>query len=221
VSGSPDGIVIIGAGDHGRVVLELLRSLGIEPAGFVEPAARPDDEGRVVDGLAVIGDLRSVLDWRDDASRFVVALGDNRARRDAFERCLALGLEPAHAVHPRATVLGGATVAAGAMVCAGAVVGVGASVGPNTILNTGATVDHDDRIGAHAHIAPGAHLAGRVTVGEGAFIGIGSAVREGCLVGPWAEVAGGAMVVADVPDGGRVGGVPARATMAAEVEQRA
>jgi sugar O-acyltransferase (sialic acid O-acetyltransferase NeuD family) len=221
VSASPAGVVIVGAGDHGRVVLELLRALGVEPEGFVEPAARPDDTGRIVDGLAVIGDLQTRLDWRASAAGFVVALGDNHARRDAFERCLALGLDPARAVHPRAVLLGGAMVADGAMICAGAVIGVGAFVGPNTIVNTGATIDHDDRIGPHGHVAPGAHLAGRVTVGEGAFVGIGSAVREGCLIGAWAEVAGGAMVTADVPDGARVAGVPARPMRRPEVEEPA
>lgn len=212
-AGALEPLVIVGAGEHGRVVLELLRAQGREPLGFVEPHAGPDDADRVVDGLRILGDLETNPAWRDRATAFVAALGDNEARRDAFATCLALGLRPAIAVHPRAIVLGGATVEPGAMVCAGAIVGVGAWVGPNAIVNTGATLDHDDRVEAHAHVAPGAHLGGRVSVGEGAFVGIGAAVRDGCRIGAWAFVAGGAMVARDVPERARVAGVPARAMM--------
>jgi UDP-perosamine 4-acetyltransferase len=200
-------LVIVGAGDHGRVVLEILRAAGDAPDGFVEPAPA---EQRDVDGVPVIGSLAGQPDWASGGTRFVVALGDNRARREAFERCLALGMLPATAVHPTAHLLARAVVEPGAMVCAGAVIGLAARVAADAIVNTGATVDHDDVIGPHATVAPGAHLAGRVSLGEGAFVGIGAAVREGCAIGDWAFVAGGAMVVDDVPAGARVAGIPAR-----------
>jgi len=206
------GLLIVGAGDQGRVVLELLRAAGEAPAGFVEPQPRDGPTTRIVDGLAVLGDLSDPAAWQsgDDRDRFVVALGDNGARRDAFERCLAIGLTPVAAVHPTAVLLAGAQVEPGATVCAAAVIGVAAWVGPNAIVNTAASIDHDDRIEAHAFIAPGARLAGRVLVGEGAHVGIGASVREGCRIGAWSFVAGGAMVAADVPDRSRVAGVPAR-----------
>lgn len=201
-------IVIVGAGDHGRVVLDLARTLGHDVLGFVEPT--PGADRTSVEGVAVIGDLETPDAWRRGNPAFVAALGDNKARAAAFERCHGLGLEPVALVHPTAILLGGASVAAGAVVCAGAVVGVMARVGENAVVNTSASLDHDVILGAHVQIGPGAHLAGRVMVGDGAFIGIGAAVREGIRIGSWALVAGGAMVVGDVPDGGRAAGVPAR-----------
>ncbi len=203
-------LVVVGAGDHGRVVLELLRAAGEQPHGFVEPGHTEGIGQRLVDGLPIVGDLEDCRDWLRPGARFVVALGDNRARRAAFDRGLELGLTPVPAVHPTARLLAGAVVEPGAMVCAGAVIGLAATVGANAIVNTGATVDHDNRIGAHATVAPGANLAGRVSLGEGAFVGIGAAVREGCTIGAWAVVAGGAMVTDDVPAEARVAGVPAR-----------
>lgn len=203
-------IVIVGAGDHGRVVHELLNAAEEPALGFVEPVTDDDAVERVVDGLRVVGDLERHRGWLDGGPyRFVVALGDNRQRQRAFDRCRRLGLVPVAAIHPAAVLLAGARVEPGAMVCAGAIVGVGAWVGPNAILNTAASVDHDGRIGPHAFLGPGARLAGRVSVGEGAMVGIGASVREGCRIGDWAVVAGGAMVIADVEDGARVAGVPA------------
>jgi sugar O-acyltransferase (sialic acid O-acetyltransferase NeuD family) len=203
-------VVVVGAGDHGRVVLDVLRAAGDDAIGFVEPGRAAGAPERVIDGLRVIGDLAGDTNWATAGTRFVVALGDNSARRDAFERCLQLGLSPAMAIHPAATLLAGARVESGTLVCAGAVIGVTAWVGPNVIVNTLASIDHDDRIGAHANVSPGAHLAGRVTIGEGAYIGIGASVREGLRIGDWALVAGGAMVIDHVPSGARVAGVPAR-----------
>ena len=203
-------LVIVGAGDHGRVVLELLRAAGDAPAGFVEPGPRDVAGERIVDGLRVLGDLADDLGWRGEGDRFVVALGDNRSRADAYARGLELGLKPLAAVPPTARILSGAVVEPGAMVCAGAVIGLAARVGANAIVNTAASVDHDNVIGPHATVAPGAHLAGRVTVEEGAFVGIGANVREGRRIGAWAVVAGGAMVTDDVAPGARVAGIPAR-----------
>jgi UDP-perosamine 4-acetyltransferase len=206
----PERIAIVGAGDHGRVVMELARAAGVASVILVEPRSGEPGARRVVGGIPISGDLDRDLAWLEDRPPFVVALGDNAARRAAFQRCLTLGLEPAALVHPTAVVLGGAVVEPGAVICAAAVVGVDAHIGRDAVVNTMASVDHDGRIEEHAQIAPGAHLAGRVTVGNGGFIGIGAAVREGLRVGAWAVVAGGAMVVADVPDGARVAGVPAR-----------
>lgn len=201
-------VVVIGAGDHGRVLLELLQASGDDVIGFVQPSAELAPLPSA-DDASVLGDLAHPA-WFTPGMRFVVALGDNAARRMAYERCLQIGLEPAVAIHPTATLLGGARVEPGAAVCARAVIGVAAWVGPNALVNTAATLDHDDRVEAHANVSPGVHLAGRVTVGEGAYIGIGASVREGTRIGDWALVAGGAMVIGDVPPGARVAGVPAR-----------
>ena len=59
------------------------------------------------------------------------------------------------------------------MISAGACVITGTELGAGIIVNTGATIDHDCKIGHCAQIAPGAHLGGNVIVGEYALIGIG------------------------------------------------
>ncbi len=203
-------LVIIGAGDHARVVLEGFEARGRHVAGFVEVAGRAD-AARVVAGRPLLGTLDHHA-WIDahHVGEFIVALGDNRARAEAFERCLAMGLRAESMIHPAATLLNGARIGPGSQVCAGAVVGLDARVGANVIINTLASIDHDDDLGDHAFVAPGAHLAGRVTVGSGGRIGIGAAVREGIGIGAWATVAAGAVVIRDVEPNQLVAGVPAR-----------
>jgi sugar O-acyltransferase (sialic acid O-acetyltransferase NeuD family) len=203
-------LLIVGAGDHGRVMADVARAAGWTVVGFLHPDAM-DGPSPAVDGIAVLGSLdEPVGAAREVDGAFVVALGANAAREEAYKRALDRGWRPATLIHPSVILLGGAGIGPGSQVCAGAIVGVDAVIGADVIVNTAATVDHDCRIGDHAFIGPGAHLAGRVTAGAGVHIGIGAVVREGCTIGDRAYVAAGAVVVRDVPAGTRVAGVPAR-----------
>jgi acetyltransferase-like isoleucine patch superfamily enzyme len=96
------------------------------------------------------------------------------------------------------------------VVMARSIVGTEAVIDDWVIVNTGAVIDHDNRLCTAAHVAPGCALAGNVKVGERALVGVGSAVRPGIEIGADAVVGAGSAVVADVPAATRVGGVPAR-----------
>jgi UDP-perosamine 4-acetyltransferase len=201
-------IVVVGTGDHARVVADVVHAAGHELVAFVDPegsGARPSPATPVWNGLDTEGWIT-----KRRGSLFVVAIGSNGVRRRVFDRCIAMGLQAVAVVHPTAALLGGASMDAGAQVCAMAVIGVSAHVGEDVVVNTAATVDHDVVLEAHCFIGPGAHLAGRVRVGQEAHVGLGAVVREGITIGAGALVAAGAVVVEDVPPGVRVAGVPAR-----------
>jgi sugar O-acyltransferase (sialic acid O-acetyltransferase NeuD family) len=206
------GLLIVGTGDHARVIDELARAAGHQVAGYVEPdpyrLAALDWDG----DQPLLGGLGASEPWIEAhrGAAFVVAIGANEVRRRCYDECLELGLVPIALVHPSAVVLGGASVAVGAQVCATAMLGVSAHVEENAIVNSMASVDHDAIVERHAFVGPGAHLGGRVTVGTAAHVGIGAVVREGTIIGAGAFVAAGAVVIADVPAGTRVAGVPAR-----------
>lgn len=206
-------VIIVGTGDHARVVRELAHAAGHVVIGHVEPDATRLASIEWHGEAPLLGSLYDDDRWRDShrGSSFVVAIGANDVRRHAYERCLDLGLQPIALVHPTAAVLGSASVAPGTQVCAMAMIGVSARIAEDVIVNSMASVDHDAFIEAHAFIGPGARLAGRVRVGSGAHVGIGAVVREGTIIGDGALVAAGAVVVADVPPDARVAGVPARA----------
>jgi UDP-perosamine 4-acetyltransferase len=204
-------IVIIGAGGHGRVVLEIIRAAAShEPAGFVD--ADPALAGQIIGGLPVLGQANMLGKLRQrGVGGAIVAIGDNRARQRYLELVQEHELEVITAVHPSAVVSPSAVLAAGVVVCAMAVVGTEARVGEGTIINTAAVVDHECVIGRFAHIAPAAVLAGRVRVGERAFIGLGARVIPCLSIAEDATVGAGAVVTRDVPPGVTVVGVPARA----------
>ena len=80
----------------------------------------------------------------------------------------------------------------------------------NSIVNTGASVDHDCVVGDHSHISPQACLAGNVWLGEEVMIGIGAMIVPGRRIGARTVVGAGAVVTRDLPDGVVAWGCPAR-----------
>jgi UDP-perosamine 4-acetyltransferase len=201
------GLLIVGAGGHGRVVADAAADAGFDPIGFLDDAAAGTGRAGPV---PVVGRLSALEEFVAAWGSAIVAIGDNFLRRDVFERARKAGFAMPAVIHPAATVSRHAELRGGVFVAAGAVVNVGAAVGEATIINTGATVDHDCRLGSAVHISPGAHLGGNVTIGDHAWIGIGASVRHGVRIGRSAVVGAGAAVVCDIPDAETWVGVPAR-----------
>jgi acetyltransferase EpsM len=207
-------LVIVGGGEHARVVADAARCWPERWAlvGFTDRAADPDSAARL--GLEHLGDDEAILarlhaaDSRDAAPWLVLGIGDIATRRSAAERLSRARW--ATIVHPAASISPSARVAEGAVVLAGAVVNPGAEIGAHAIVNSGAIVEHDVVVGAFAHLAPGAVVGGGARIGAGAFVGLGCAVRDHVEIGDDAIVGMGAVVVAAVPAGTTVVGVPAR-----------
>ena len=58
-------------------------------------------------------------------------------------------------------------------------------------------------------VQPGANIAGALTIGDQTYIGMGAIIFERLTIGNGVTVAGGALVVRDVPDRTLVAGSPA------------
>lgn len=198
-------ILIIGSGGHAKVVADILLAMeGVQPVGYASRDAVVGSTGPL--GLPVLGvDTETAAIEHDSV---VVAIGDNRVRKQVFDRMTAAG-ETFSAVHPSAIIAPGVTVGAGCMICAGVIINPGSCIGENGILNTGCTVDHDCDIAPHVHIAPGVNLAGTIQVGEGAFLGIGSSVVPGVSIGQWTTIGAGAAVIGNIKSNTVAVGVPA------------
>lgn len=203
-------IVLIGAGGHGRVVLDILRhSRSNNIVGFLD--ADPTLTGTSIDGVDVLGPVNLLPKLKREKVRgAIVSIGDNRTRRTYAGEVEAAGLELITAFHPKATMAPGVDLGRNVVVCAGAIICPGARVADHVILNTACVIDHECSIGPAVHVCPGALLAGRVTVGAEAFIGIGATVIQCLKIGAGATVGAGAVVIRDVEDGAKVVGVPAR-----------
>jgi len=207
MNGPRPAILVLGAGGHGKAVLDLLLAAGAwEPVGVLDAAPRV----AAVLGVPLLGTEAMLPALRDRGIAAAhPALGTNAQRLAAGARLAAAGFALPALVHPAAILGHGATWAEGTAVMARAVLGPEARLGRLVLVNTGAIVEHDCVIEDGAHIAPGAVLAGGVRLGAGALVGAGAVIRPGIAVGAGAIIGAGAAVIEDVAPGSVVAGVPA------------
>ncbi len=203
-----DGIYILGAGAHGRVVADILDSRGQAVTAFLDDDPRL--HGKLISGSPVVGGCDLIPANPGKGFKLIVALGNAPLRLRLLESLQDRDLRLIHAVHRSAVISPSAWIGEGTCVCAGGVVNPGAFVGKAVIVNSGASVDHDCRIEDGAHLSPGVHLAGRVQVGRLTFLGTGACVIPRVRIGSNTIVGAGAVVVDDLPDGVLALGVPAR-----------
>jgi acetyltransferase EpsM len=202
-------VAIYGAGGLGRLVRDILLT-GRQHRAVAFLDSDRQRQGRIIDGLRVVGDLDRLTSLGHGVSGVVVAIGDNPTRVALAEEVRARGLALISAIHPLASISPSAALGEHIIVGARVHICVHATIGAHCVLSAGSIIEHDNRIGRGAFLHPAVRLAGTVTVDEFATLGIGACVIPGKRVGRAAHVAPGSIVIADVPADVTVSGMPAR-----------
>jgi len=211
-------VVVIGAGGHAKVVIELIRAQGLYN---VMGCTDREPQRRDVVGAPILGSDDVLPDlYAQGVRHCFIALGDNALRRKVAARVASLGFELVNAISPKAVVSPSARIGRGVAVMAGAVINADATIGDLAIVNTRAAVDHDCQIGEAAHIAPRATLAGSVRVGPLAFVGAGATIVPGVNVGESTVIGAGATVISDLGPNLVAVGVPAKPLRPSSNEQQ-
>lgn len=197
-------VIVIGAGGHGKVIADIVCSCGDTVLGFLDDSPKPPES---ICGIPVLGGTKDYVNYPD--AKFVIAIGNGAVRRKVAQRLS--GVSWYTAIHPTATVSPmGTAIGEGTVIMAGAVVNPCAVIGRHCIINTKASVDHDNKIGDYTHISVGATLAGTVTVGETVWVGAGAVVSNNVSVCDECMIGAGAVVVRSIEEPGTYVGVPAR-----------
>lgn len=190
-----DGLLIIGAGGHGRSVAEaVLLGDNYRLLGFVDDSWPKLKE---IWGFPVLGNADALLNGAIGPTLAIVAIGNNAVRERLHKSILAAGFELATVIHPRAMVSPRAAVGAGCAVMAGGVVGTEAMLGEGVIVNSGAVVDHHCRVSDFGHLGVGACMAGGAILGRGAWLQAAAALGYGVNVAAGAVLAPGTALSAD------------------------
>lgn len=194
-------VILLGAGGHAKVVLDLLRRMGVEVIGVCDPALA-NAEAQLWRDLKVLGDDNAVLQYPAGEITLANGIGNlpgQTLRRSIFERFRHDGYHFAPLIHPQAILAEGVEIDEGAQIMAGAILQVDCKVGMNSIINTGARIDHDCNIGSHCHIAPATTLSGHCTIGDGSHLGTGCNVIQNIRIGSASVIGAGTTVLRDVP----------------------
>lgn len=201
-----DKLLIIGAGGHGCVVVDL--AIKMKRYSYI---AFLDDDAMIknVMGIKVIGRSSDFLRYIKDYDIFI-AIGNNEIREK-----MHLELERNDAViptliHPGAIIGSEVIIGPGTVVMAGAIINCRSVIGKSCIINTSATLDHDNVLEDYVHISPGVHTAGAVRIGKKTWIGIGAGVSNNINICGRCTIGAGSVVVKDIEEAGTHVGIPVK-----------
>ncbi len=206
-------LVIIGGGEHARVVADAIRSRPDlwDLVGFLDPQPCVLMQENGVPQLG--GDVDFPRLRQDEPDLWVIlgvgGIRPSPLRRSVVDRYTAAGARWATVVDERAHVSPRAILGCGVVVMAGAVVNCGAMLSEHCVINTGAVVEHDVRVGCFVQVGPAATVGGGAVLQDDCYIGLGACVRDHVTVGARATVGMGSVVVRGVPEAETVVGVPA------------
>ncbi len=193
-------MIVYGASGHGKVIIEILESMGITEIEVWDDAEKPP---------LWHYEVQQPFSRGASSDQFVVSIGVNRIRKKVAER-IADRVSFATAIHKETCLSKRAAIGEGTVVMAGVSINADTKVGKHCIINTSASIDHDCVIGDYAHVSPNATLSGDVQIGEGTHFGAGAVAIQGVRIGKWCTIGAGTVVIKDIPDYATAVGSPAR-----------
>ena len=195
-------VIIIGTGGHAKVVADIVLNSSDHLVGFLT-----SDTGKAdFMGWPVLG--RDTEYRKFEHCCFVIAIG-NPGVREQIAHSMG-GAKWYTAIHPSASISAVHTsIGEGSVVMANAVINPYARIGKHCIINSNATVEHDNVIEDFAHISVRAALAGTVRVGTRTWIGVGATVSNGLSICQDCMVGAGTVVVKNIETPGTYVGIPA------------
>jgi UDP-perosamine 4-acetyltransferase len=200
-------IVLVGAGGHAKVIIELIRAVGgYSIVGCLDPQPLGS---HVLDVPIIGGDELLPRLAAEGVQAAAITVGSNALRERLGRRALTHGLMLPSLISPRAYVSASSAVGCGTAILPSSVIHPDVSIGQFCIINTGAIVEHDCILADAVHIAPGSVLCGGVIVGTRTFICAGSTAIPGVRIAPDTTVGAGAVIIRDLNEPGLYIGSPA------------
>lgn len=204
-------VVIFGAGNIGRLALDIFNSNEVLVYGFLDENSKL--HGTEISETVILGDPN------DDG--FLKIIGNKTEAFVAFEtkthkeKTVKMLLDrrktmPVNAIHARAIVSEDAEIGHGILIGPGAIINQGVKLGSHSVIHSGAIVDVKASVGEYVEIGPGAVISSDVTLEIGAFVGAGATIVSGIKIGKNARVGAGSLVIEDVKDKTTVFGNPAK-----------
>lgn len=200
-----DTLYIFGCGGHARSIVNALNRR--QDIVLVDPNCEPDEQ--ILGYDTVKNDVFFQKQYGKKFS-FIVGIGDNEQREMMYERARQAGGVPVNVCAASAVNGLDVVMEEGVFLAEKSYLGPQTKVGCNSIINTGAIIEHETRIGMHTHIAPGVTVCGRCDIGHHVFLGAGSTVIDKRKIVDHVIIGAGSTIIKDILEPGIYVGSPAR-----------
>ncbi len=206
-------IVIIGAGNLGREVAQLIYEINLEKKqwnllGFVDET--PEKLGTLINNHIVLGKP----DWFErkppKSVWAVYAIGNPRDKSHLINKFADYQINHANLIHPSVKINEFVQMGFGNIVCANSFVSVNTRIGNYVVISPGCGIGHDTVIEDYATLYWNVTLSGNVQICTGCEIGSKAVVIPKKIVGEWSVIGAGAVIISDIPGKCTAVGVPAK-----------
>jgi sugar O-acyltransferase (sialic acid O-acetyltransferase NeuD family) len=202
-------LILISYSGHSFVSIEVAICMGFKILGYCDVAIKDNNPYN----LQYFGmemerkNLELILE-----NDYFVGIGNNHKRYNISDKIFNhIEKNPLTLIHPNSLISATSSINDfGVLIMPNSTINALASIGRGSIINTGAIVEHECKVGSFCHIAPGVTLLGRVKVGDYSFIGANSVVKEGISIGNNCIIGAGTVVLCDVPSGVTMVGNPGK-----------
>lgn len=201
--------IIIGAGGFGKEIAFLLQSSSeYELIGFIDDGAKM--QGKEVVGKPVLGDVRLLLDIRQETAVFI-----GIASPVIKEKMYQVLKENTKLLFPN-------LIANSALIGINVQLGIGNILMPYTtytadivlgdfnMVNISSIIGHDVKIGDYNSIYPSVNLSGNVILGDKNEIGVGTKVIQNVTIGNENIIGAGSVVIRNIENHTKSVGTPAK-----------
>ncbi len=203
-------LILIGAGGHASVCLEIAELHGFNVKGYLAPSKSEHFRLQTLEWLGNDTKIDQNLCENFEFINGIGSTGNPSIRISAFQRVTSMRGSFRTLIHPNAILSKYVKLGHGVQIFAGVIINSGAQIGDNVILNTGSLIEHDCKIENHAHIAPRSTVLGGVTVSEESHIGAGATILQNLTIAKKTLVGAQALVTRNFPEQKKLMGCPAR-----------
>ncbi|MBS5186038.1 MAG: acetyltransferase [Fusobacterium nucleatum] len=209
-------ILLIGAGQHARVILYNIKEQDkYDVIGILDANLDKAKENKTFEGIPILDIDYNEVDLRKlkielGISKFFIAFGNMKYRKKVWEMFKQAGWDSVNIIHPNAVISKDAKLGEGILIECGCLITPNPTIGNNVVVNTGSQVNHDNIVEDHVYIASGVILSGGVKIGENTLLDDGVIVTLGKTVGKNSLIGAGAVVTKNIEDNVVVYGNPAK-----------
>ncbi|EHQ91830.1 acetyltransferase [Desulfosporosinus youngiae] len=203
-------LIIVGAGGHGREVLEWVRDINEDNPtwnvlGFID-----DNLNQLADKKCSYKIIGRIADWKIEKNQcFALGIASPVIKEKVTKLLRDRGAEFASVIHPTARIAESATYGLGFVAYPNSGIGPDAYVGDFVTLLS-SKIGHDAWVGDYTTISSHCGVNGDVRLGKRVFLGSHAAIVPKKRIGDDVYVGLGSVVINDVESNMKVFGNPAR-----------
>jgi len=144
--------------------------------------------------------------------RIFITIGNNKIRRNIYEDLIKKDfitflniIDPTSSVSKFAFIKPDSSISLGV----NSVINSLAKIEAGSIINTGAIIEHEVKIGKFSHVGQNAIICGDANIGENVFVGANAIVKQGVIIGDNSIIGAGSVVLNNIPANSTYVGNPA------------